>query len=58
MGMVREVKEPMLNRLQYLHIYEAVGLGAGQSDHADRDVWPHDGARGREFGEGLEYRIL
>ena len=48
----------MLNRLQYLHIYEAVGLGAGQSDHADRDVLPHDGARVREFGEGLEYRIL
>ena len=56
--MVREVKEPMLNRLQYLHIDEAVGLGAGQSDHTDRDVWPHDGAGGREFGEGLDYRIL
>ena len=56
--MVREVKEPMLNRLQYLHIDEAVGLGTGQSDHTDRDVWPHDRARGQEFGKGLEYRIL
>ena len=58
MGMVREVKEPKLNRLQYLNIDEAVGLRAGQSDHTDRDVWPHDRARGREFGKGLEYRIL
>ena len=56
MGMIREVKEPKLNRLQNMHIDEAVDLGAGQSD--DGDVWPHDGARGREIREGLEDRMV
>ena len=46
----------MFTKSSYMHIDEAVDLGAGQSD--DGDVWPHDGARGREFREGLEYRMV
>ena len=42
----------MFTKSSYIHIDEAVDLGAGQSD--DGDVWPHDGVRGRKLREGLE----
>ena len=55
MGMIREVKEPKLNRLQYMHIDEVVNLGARLSD--DGDVWPHDGASHPD-GDALAYFMV
>ena len=45
-----EVKEPMLDRLQYMDIIGAVNLRAGQGDHAGEEVGLHAGGRGRDPG--------